>query len=110
MDNQSHRITVTYCCPQEVISPHINYITLLITDDDGVNLMFNMLDATPELKGIELYISVEDCVGEGAEPLTEDYDDGLEAEDCVGEDVQQMTMDELVLRNPLQLEVYTTIT
>ena len=53
-----------------VFSPHINYMILLITDDDGVNLMFDMLDATPELKGIELYISVEDCVGEGAEPLT----------------------------------------
>jgi hypothetical protein len=48
----------------------------------------------PELKGIELYINVEDCVGEGAEPLTQDYSDGLEAEDCVGEDVQQMTVDD----------------
>uniref|UniRef100_A0A2N9I4V5 Uncharacterized protein n=1 Tax=Fagus sylvatica TaxID=28930 RepID=A0A2N9I4V5_FAGSY len=76
----------------EVISPHINYMTLLITDDDGVNLMFDMLDATPELKGIELYISVEDCVGEGVEPLTQDDGDGLVAEDCVGEDVQQMTV------------------
>uniref|UniRef100_A0A2N9EWJ4 SWIM-type domain-containing protein n=1 Tax=Fagus sylvatica TaxID=28930 RepID=A0A2N9EWJ4_FAGSY len=92
LDNQSHRITVTYRCPQEVISPHINYMTLLITDDDGVNLMFDMLDATPELKGIELYISVEDCVGEGVEPLTQDAGDGLVAEDCVGEDVQQMTV------------------
>uniref|UniRef100_A0A2N9GV52 SWIM-type domain-containing protein n=1 Tax=Fagus sylvatica TaxID=28930 RepID=A0A2N9GV52_FAGSY len=92
LDNQSHRITVTYRCPQEVISPHINYMTLLITDDDGVNLMFDMLDATPELKGIELYISVEDCVGEGVEPLTQDDGDGLVAEDCVGEDVQQMTV------------------
>ena len=63
-DIQSQRITVTYRCPQEVISPHINYMTLLITDDDAVNLMFDMLDATPELKGIELYICVEDCVGE----------------------------------------------
>ena len=53
LDNQSHCITVTYRCPQEVISPHINYMTLLITDDDGVNLMFDMLDATPELKGID---------------------------------------------------------
>jgi hypothetical protein len=94
LDNQSHRITVTYRCPQEVISPHIIYITLLITDDDGINLMFDMLDTTPKLKGIELYISVEDGVGEGAEPLTEDYGDGLEAEDCVGEDVQQMTVDD----------------
>uniref|UniRef100_A0A2N9G230 CCHC-type domain-containing protein n=1 Tax=Fagus sylvatica TaxID=28930 RepID=A0A2N9G230_FAGSY len=94
LDNQSHRITVTYHCPQEVISPHINYMTLLITDDDGVNLMFDMLDATPELKSIELYISVEDCVGEGVEPLTQDDGDGLEAEDCVGEDVQQMTVDD----------------
>jgi hypothetical protein len=34
------------------------------------------------------------CVGEGAEPLTEDYDDGLKAEDCVGKDVQQMTVDD----------------
>jgi hypothetical protein len=76
-----------------VISPHIIYITLLTTDDDGVNLIFDMLDATPELKGIELYISVEDYVGKGAEPLTEDYGDGLEAEDCVGKDVQQMTVD-----------------
>jgi hypothetical protein len=92
LENQSHRITVTYRCPQEVISPHINYMTLLITDDDGVNLMFDMLDATPELKGIELYISVEDCVGEGVEPLTQDDGDGLVAEDCVGEDVQQMTV------------------
>jgi hypothetical protein len=25
----------------------------------------------------------------GAEPLTKDYGDGLEAKDCVGEDVQQ---------------------
>jgi hypothetical protein len=94
LDNQSHRIIVTYRCPQEVISPHIIYMALLITDDDGVNLMFDMLDATPELKGIELYISVEDCVGESAKPLIEDYGDGLEAEDCVGEDVQQMTVDD----------------
>ena len=50
LDNQSQRITVRYRCPQEVISPHINYMTVLITDDDGVNLMFDMLDATPELK------------------------------------------------------------
>uniref|UniRef100_A0A2N9GCN4 MULE transposase domain-containing protein n=1 Tax=Fagus sylvatica TaxID=28930 RepID=A0A2N9GCN4_FAGSY len=85
IENQSHRITVTYHCPQEVISPHINYMTLLITDDDGVNLMFDMLDATPELKGIELYISVEDCVGEGVDPLTQDDGDGLVAEDCVEE-------------------------
>ena len=27
------------------------------------------------------------CVGEGAEPLIEDYGDGLKTEDCVGEDV-----------------------
>ena len=27
LDNQSHLITVTYRCPQEVISPHINYMT-----------------------------------------------------------------------------------
>jgi hypothetical protein len=26
LDNQSHRITVTYRCPQEVISPHIIYM------------------------------------------------------------------------------------
>ena len=51
-------------------------MTLLIIDDDGINLMFDMLDATLELKGIELYISVEDCVGEGAEPLTQD--DGMD--------------------------------
>uniref|UniRef100_A0A2N9HUL4 Zinc finger PMZ-type domain-containing protein n=1 Tax=Fagus sylvatica TaxID=28930 RepID=A0A2N9HUL4_FAGSY len=51
-------------------------------------------DATPELKSIELYISVEDCVGEGVEPLTKDYGDGLETEDCVDEDVQQMTVDD----------------
>jgi hypothetical protein len=69
-------------------------MTLLITDEDGVNLMFDMLDATHELKGIELYISVEDCVGEGVEPFTQDYGDGLEAEDCVGEDVEQMTVDD----------------
>ena len=94
LDNRSQRITVTYRCPQEVISPHINYVTLFITDDNGVNLMFDMLDATPELKDIVLYISVEDYVGEGAEPLTEDYGDGLEAEDYVGEDVQQMTVDD----------------
>ena len=50
--------------------------------------MFDMLDATPKLKDIELYISVEDFVGEGVEPLKEDYGDGLEAKDCVGEDVQ----------------------
>uniref|UniRef100_A0A2N9F9I0 CCHC-type domain-containing protein n=1 Tax=Fagus sylvatica TaxID=28930 RepID=A0A2N9F9I0_FAGSY len=43
---------------------------------------------------IKLYISVEDCVGEGVEPFTEDYGDGLEAKDCVGEDVQQMTLDD----------------
>ena len=36
---------------------------------------------------------MEDCVGEGAEPLTKYYGDGLEAKDCVGEDVQQMTVD-----------------
>ena len=70
-------------------------MTLLIIDNDGVNFMFDMLDAMPELKGIELYISVEDCVDEGAEPLTQDYGDGLEAEDCVGEDVQQMTVDDI---------------
>ena len=34
------------------------------------------------------------CVGEGAEPLIEDYGNGLKAEDCVGEDVQQMTVDD----------------
>jgi hypothetical protein len=37
---------------------------------------------------------VEDCVGEGAEPLIQDYDNGLEVKDCVGEDVQQMTVDD----------------
>ena len=56
LDNQSHHITVTYCCPQEVISLHIIYMTLLITDDDGINLMFDMLDATLKLKDIELYV------------------------------------------------------
>uniref|UniRef100_A0A2N9EX04 CCHC-type domain-containing protein n=1 Tax=Fagus sylvatica TaxID=28930 RepID=A0A2N9EX04_FAGSY len=70
LDNQSHRITVTYRYPQE---------------------------------GIELYISVEDCVGEGAEPLTEDYGDGLEAEDYVGEDLQQMTMDDTA---PLDMSMF----
>jgi superfamily II helicase len=34
------------------------------------------------------------CVGEGAEPLIEDYGDGLKAEDCVGKNVQQMTVDD----------------
>ncbi len=93
LDNQSHRITITYRYPHEVISPHIFYMTLLITGDDSVNLMFDMLAATSELKGIELYISVEDYVGEGVEPLIEDCGQGSQADDCVGEDVQHMTMD-----------------
>uniref|UniRef100_A0A2N9H0X3 Transposase MuDR plant domain-containing protein n=1 Tax=Fagus sylvatica TaxID=28930 RepID=A0A2N9H0X3_FAGSY len=90
LDHHSNVITITFRCPQEILSQRVVYMPMLINDDNAVNHMFDVLNETPQLKGVELYIIItpqligvglyngEDVQhanldGYGGEELQEDY-------------------------------------
>ena len=41
--NQAEDIKITYQYPQVMISPHVNYIPMLINDDENVEIMLSLL-------------------------------------------------------------------
>ena len=90
LDNPSNVITITFCCPQLILSHKILYMPMLINVDNDVNFIFDVLNKTPQLISVELYITitpqligVELCNSEdvqhanlegyGGEDLQEDY-------------------------------------
>uniref|UniRef100_A0A2N9IC04 Transposase MuDR plant domain-containing protein n=1 Tax=Fagus sylvatica TaxID=28930 RepID=A0A2N9IC04_FAGSY len=44
--------------PQAILSHNIFYMPMLINGDNDVNFMFDVLDAMPQLIGVELYITI----------------------------------------------------
>jgi hypothetical protein len=58
LDHHSNVITITFRCPQEILSQRVVYMPMLINDDNAVNHMFDVLNETPQLKGVELYIII----------------------------------------------------
>ena len=44
LGKKSHGISITYRCPQEIHRDRIIYMPLLITDNNGVNLKFDVID------------------------------------------------------------------
>ena len=57
--NQAQDIKITYQYPQVMISPHVNYIPMLINDDKDVEIMLTLLPLTPILNTTELYLEME---------------------------------------------------
>lgn len=64
---QSHDITITYRAPHEVLSHHVTYRRVLIKGNKHVQIMFDKMKSTLEVKNIELYISVKPCMEFGGE-------------------------------------------
>uniref|UniRef100_A0A2N9GUX0 SWIM-type domain-containing protein n=1 Tax=Fagus sylvatica TaxID=28930 RepID=A0A2N9GUX0_FAGSY len=58
LDHHSNVITITFRCPQEILSQRVIYMPMLINDDNAVNHMFDVLNETPQLKGVELYVII----------------------------------------------------
>ena len=58
LDHHSNVITITFHCPQEILSQRVVYMPMLINDDNTVNHIFDVLNETPQLKGVELYITI----------------------------------------------------
>ena len=58
LDHHSNVITITFCCPQEILSQCVVYMPILINDDNTVNHMFDVLNEMPQLKDVELYIII----------------------------------------------------
>ena len=58
LDHHSNVITITFRCPQEILSQRVVYMPMLINDDNAFNHMFDVLNETPQLKGVELYIII----------------------------------------------------
>ena len=58
LDHHSNVITITFRCPQEILSQRVVYMPILINDDNTVNHMFDVLNETLQLKSVELYITI----------------------------------------------------
>ena len=59
MDHHLHVMTITYQHPHIILYNVAQFISVLITSDDYVNLIFDVHNAWPQLSVIELYIVVE---------------------------------------------------
>jgi hypothetical protein len=57
--NQAENIKITYRYLQVMIFPHVNYIPMPINDDEDVEIMLSLLQSTPMLNSIELYVEME---------------------------------------------------
>ncbi len=58
LDHHSNDITITFHCPQTILSHKILYMPMLINDYNDVNLMFDVLSETLQSIGVELYITM----------------------------------------------------
>ena len=58
LDHHSNVITITFRCPQEILCQHVVYMPMLINDDNAINHMFDVLNEMPQLKGVQLYITI----------------------------------------------------
>ena len=59
LDHHLYVMTITYRHPHIILYYIAQFIPILITSDDDVNLMFDVHNAWPQLVVIELYIVVE---------------------------------------------------
>uniref|UniRef100_A0A2N9EWY4 SWIM-type domain-containing protein n=1 Tax=Fagus sylvatica TaxID=28930 RepID=A0A2N9EWY4_FAGSY len=59
LDHHLHVMTITYRHPHIILNNVAQFIPVLITSDDDVNLIFDVHNAWPQLAVIELYIVVE---------------------------------------------------
>ena len=75
LDRRLHDIKIIYRAPHAVFSDHIVFMPIEIKGVKHVKIMFDRINSTPQLKAVELYISVEPRIEVG------------------GEDVQQTTLE-----------------
>ena len=59
LDHQFHDITIIYCAPHAVFSDQIVFTPISIKGDKHVKIIFDKINSMPQLKAIELYISVK---------------------------------------------------
>lgn len=79
VDRKEYALTITYRCPTEFLPPNIKYIRLPVVDDDSVDMIFDMLESTNELKGAELFVELERA--QCAE-RDQDVNNSLQSGDC----------------------------
>ena len=86
---QSHDITITYRAPHEVLSHHVTYRRVLIKGNKHVQIMFDKMKSTLEVKNIELYISVKPRMefgGEEGQKKTLEGEGGKELQSIIPDD------------------------
>uniref|UniRef100_A0A2N9F1B3 SWIM-type domain-containing protein n=1 Tax=Fagus sylvatica TaxID=28930 RepID=A0A2N9F1B3_FAGSY len=102
LDNHSNAITITFRSPQAILSHNIFYMPMLINGDNDVNFMFDVLDAMPQLIGVELYITITPQLV-GVDLLNIEDAQHANLEGYGGEDLQG---DYNVLTQPLNTPCY----
>ena len=75
LDRRLHDIKIIYRAPHAIFSDRIVFMPIEIKGVKHVKIMFDRINSTPQLKAVELYISVEPRIEVG------------------GEDVQQTTLE-----------------
>ena len=75
LDRRLHDIKIIYRTPHAVFSDRIVFMPIEIKGVKHIKIMFDRINSTPQLKVVELYISVKPCIKVG------------------DEDVQQTTLD-----------------
>ena len=67
LDCRFHDIKIILRAPLAVFNDHIVFTPIEIKEDKHVKIMFDRINPTPQLKAIELYISVEPHIEVGGE-------------------------------------------
>ena len=69
LDRWSHDIKIIYRSSHAIFSDRIVFTPIEIKGDKHVRIMFDRIDSTPQLKAVELYISVEPRTKLGGEDV-----------------------------------------
>ena len=88
LDCRFHDIKIIYRAPLAVFNDHIVFTPIEIKEDKHVKIMFDRINPTPQLKAIELYISVEPHIEVGGEYVQQTILEG-----GGGEELQSLHVD-----------------
>ena len=88
LDYQLHDIKIIYHAPHAVFNDRIVFTPIEIKRDKHVKIMFDRINSTPQLKAVELYISVEPRIKVGGEDVQQTTLEG-----GGGEEFQSLHMD-----------------
>ena len=113
LDHHLHVMTITYRHPHIILNNVAQFIPVLITSGDDVNLIFDVHNAWPQLAVIELYIVVEPITQHDlTQPLITPYHEGQTlTEECSPSNQhdyfpsKQSHLDEQVIMNAQTLQV-----